>query len=189
MTNAPGAFHDRTQHLKATVTPAAEAANVAISVSSSLTLSNQQPLSNGVITFDVVGNTKSVNKGDASITATDSQAHLTVTKPVSVVVPSQIATPHPTPTQTVTGVNIVSDCTTSPTAIGVYPDHVVLITFYGIRIPITVWDQFQDPIGDIYDGAEIAEVENGTVNSINVTLSNTRAQRGHFPVPRFQHGG
>jgi len=162
--------HDRKQHLKAVVLPASAAANVTISVSGSLTKSNQQ-ISGGTITFDVVGNTKSTNRGDASITATH-PVGLVVTKTVSVVVPSAIATPHDTTGGGLIIDNRVLDTTTSP-GVAVPPGQVKLKTEYMHYLTIVVKDQFGDLLGDLYEGANVSETIGGVTVPINRTLSSS----------------
>lgn len=164
--------HDRTQHLKAVVFPQAEASNVTISVSTNLTLSNVSAPSNGVITFDVVGNTKSQNRGDASIAADHSSDFYFVQYTASVVVPSQIATPHDTNGGGVVVANRVLDATTSPFIGNLPPGDVLLATTYGRVLTITVWDQFGEPIGDIYQGAAVSEDDpSGGTHPLNQLLT------------------
>jgi hypothetical protein len=163
-----GGGHDRAQHLKAIVSPASRTSGVSIGASSKITKSNVNSAS-GVITFDVVGNAASSTAGDSSITAVYSSKTV-VTKPVSVVVPSKIATPHDTD-----GVyspsNRVLDGTTSPAAHGVASGNVLLVTLYCRYLNIVVKDQFNELIGDVYAGAEITETRNGQTLSANQFLS------------------
>jgi hypothetical protein len=73
--NTNNIHHDRKQPLRAVVEPAAEAANVTITVSSKLSSSDVNT-TNGVITFKVVGTMESDNPGDQTITAKSEQATL-----------------------------------------------------------------------------------------------------------------
>lgn len=167
-----GGGNDRTQALKATVTPAGKAASITISVSSGITLSGVQTNSEtGVITFNVVGKTESAEKGDASITAKGSSATL-VTQKVSVVVPSKVATPHDT-MGTFVAANRVLTATTSPPAQGAGPGEVELATIYARFLTITVKDQFNDLIGDIYAGAIVTETVGASNVSINQSLTSS----------------
>jgi len=149
--------HNRTQHLKAVVFPFADAANVTISVTSGITLSNVSPNSStGVITFDVVGKTESTAKGDQTIAA-DHTSGYSVTQSVTVVVPSKVGTPHDTQGGGMAIANRVLDATTSPAAVGLQPGQVALVTTYLRFVNVVVWDRFNEPIGTIYQGAEVFE--------------------------------
>lgn len=152
--------HDRTQHLKAVVFPQSAAANLSLTVSSGLTLSNKSLPSNGVVTFDVVGNTKSQSKGDAWIDAyvdTVSGDSYDTRPSVSVVVPGQVGTPHDTTGGGLVIANRVLDATTSPAILFLPPGQVELSTIYARFLTITVLDQFGDLIGSTYEGAEVSE--------------------------------
>lgn len=168
-TGYSGAVHDRTQHLKAVVTPSSQAANVTIQVSSGLTLSNQQT-SNGIITFDVVGNTKSTNKGDAWIKAQHSSGS-PVTKKVSVVIPHKVGLPHDTVGGGLVAKNMLADSSTSPAGLGLPPGYVYLITAYIRYLNVIVKDQFGENIGSLYQGAEVAEYVNFLWRPINQSLT------------------
>jgi hypothetical protein len=147
--------------LKAVVSPANQTTKVSIQVSSAITLSNVSR-GNGVITFDIVGNTKSNTRGDASITAKYNSTRPIKTQQVSVVVPAKIATPHDTTGNFVVA-NRALDSTTSPAIplntapLYLLSDEVYLVTEYSRYLTITVKDQFDDLIGDIYEGAVISE--------------------------------
>jgi len=169
-TTTSGTVHNRTQHLKATVNPANQVGNVTVGATSKISLSNVHSAS-GVITFDVVGATESSTSGDSSITAT-SQGMTLVTKPVSVVVPSKVATPHDTTGEYVKA-NRVTDATTSPSYNGLPSGKVALQTIYARFLTITVKDQFNALIGDIYEGAEITETLGASNVSINQTLTSS----------------
>lgn len=162
-----GGAISRKQSLKATVTPATAAANVTIDVSSKITLSNVQR-NGGTITFDVVGNSASTNAGDSVILAKLGAA-ISTSVPVSVVVPSKIATPHDT-TGTYQAVNRVLNASTSPAILGLAAGKVSLQTIYVRNLTITVKDQFNGLIGDIYAGAEVTETFGTTNFSINQPL-------------------
>jgi hypothetical protein len=171
--------HDRTQHLRAVVTPAAEAANITLTASASLTLTNAAR-TNNVITFDLVGNTKSMARGDAMIIATHSSGSMTK-YPVSVVIPSQVGTPHDLTGGGVVAANRVLDATTSPAAPGLPAGQVLLATIYVRFLNIIVWDQFGDTIGTLYQGALITE--GGT--SINQTLTMASTYADPTGIARF----
>lgn len=148
---------NRKQSLRAMVTPSAEAANITIGVSNKLQKSNVVAnASTGIITFDVVGITKSMAQGDATITANRSGTAI-ATASVSVVVPSQIATPHDTAGAGVVIENRALNQDTSPALINVPSNQFALVTIYMRFLTITVKDQFGALIGDIYPGAEISE--------------------------------
>jgi Bacterial Ig-like domain (group 2) len=159
--------HDRKQQLRAMVEPAAEAANITLSVSAKLQISDVSN-SSGTINFKVVGITKSASQGDATITATHN-AGTTSTHSVSVVVPSKVGTPHETFSGNVTGVNLVGSPTSIP-PIDSPPGRVELLTMFIRTLTILVLDQFDSPVGDLYAGANITEF-GGT--PINVTLSSS----------------
>lgn len=148
--------HNRTQHLQAIIKPDAEAANVTLTASSALSLSNVARTGN-TIKFDLVGVTRSTTRGDASIIATHTSG-VTVKQAVSVVVPAQVATPHDTNGGGLVSQNVALDATTSP-ALGdpIPPGTVALVTIYDRFLNITVKDQFGDLIGDLYQGASITE--------------------------------
>ena len=163
--------HDRKQRLRAVVQPSSEAANITILVSSKLQATIVSR-SGGVITFDVVGTTKSTTRGDSSITARNAQSGATVaTATVSVVVPAQVATPHDTIGGGIVVSNRVLDATTSPAIIRLPPNQVELSTIYVRFLTITVKDQFGDLIGDLYQGAEVSEADLGQLFSINQPLT------------------
>jgi hypothetical protein len=166
-----GGGHDRTQHLKATITPAAKIASFSISVSPKVTLSNVvKHTDTGIINFDVVGNSASSSSGDSWIRATGRS--VSVTKSVSVVVPSKVATPHDTSGSLVVG-NRVLNGNTSPAVHELPKGYVALTTIYVRFLTITVTDQFDNLIGDIYQGATITETIQGQIRSINQTLGST----------------
>ena len=91
----------------------------------------------------------------AAITAKRSGSTL-ATKPVSVVVPGKVATPHDTMGQFVEA-NRVLDATTSPAIHDLPPGQVALATIYMRFLVITVKDQFGDLIGDVYKDAVVTE--------------------------------
>jgi hypothetical protein len=148
--------NDRTQNLRAVVTPEEEADNVTLSASSNLSLSNVTRNGN-VITFDLVGTARSSNRGDQIITATHTSG-LTADHPVSVVVPGQIATPHDVTGGGVVLFNGVFDETTKPSVFNLQPGNVFLATLLARVLTITVLDQFGDTIGGLYQGAKITEL-------------------------------
>ncbi len=164
---------NRKQSLKAMVTPAAEAANITIGVSNKLQKSNviANP-STGIITFDVVGITQSMDPGDATITANRSGTAVK-TAPVSVVVPNNVSATHDTNGGGVVIANRVLDATTAPPIVCLPAGQVKLFTMYLRNLSITVCDQFGDLIGSLYQGAEISEFASCALQylSINQQLS------------------
>lgn len=147
--------HNRTQHLRAVVSPANEAVNFTITAGPKINLSNVVRTGN-LFTFDIVGTGESVTRGDTSLIATHTSGP-TFEHLVSVVVPKSIATPHPQPSGPVAGINRVLDATTSPGFVGLPPGQVALMTVYLQWLSIRVVDQFGDNIGDLYQGATITE--------------------------------
>lgn len=164
------AGHDRTQHLRAVVTPASEAANITLTASASMTMTNVAR-TNNIITFDLVGNTRSMTRGDAMITATHSNGSMTK-YPVSVVVPFQVGTPHDVTGGGLVAANRVLDATTSPAIIGLPAGQVQLGTIYVRFLNIIVWDQFGDTIGTLYAGAAVTEHGGIPINQ-NLTAAST----------------
>jgi hypothetical protein len=156
--------HDRKQQLRAVVTPGNQVGNVTISVSSKLSLSNVATSGN-IINFNVVGNTKSMNAGDSSITATISGGG-TSSASVSVVVPGSIGTPHDT-TGIVVRKNMVADDTTSPPSIGTPAGQVALVTLYARNLTITVLDQFGDSL-NTYASAKVEEYSDALGRWVNI---------------------
>jgi len=68
--------------------------------------------------------------------------------------------------------SIITDATTSPATIGLQPGQVALATIYVRFLTVTVHDQFDDSLGDIYVNAEVSEVAgDGNYHSINQPLS------------------
>jgi len=118
----------------------------------------------------VVGTTQSAAQSDVQITATDTAVGGQFSQPVSVIVPSQIATPHPQPSQTVTGVNVAINACKSPVAAGIGTND-SLYTDYSIHMTITVWDQFGTPVGDLYAGAAVLEPYQSIYIPINQSLT------------------
>jgi hypothetical protein len=168
-TTLGGVVHNRTQQVRVVVEPSSQAANVTVQVSNKLQLSNLNT-SGGVITFGVVGVTKSDDPGDASIQVKRSGNTLS-TAPVSIVVPAKVATPHDTQGGGVIIENRVLDASTSPAIIGLPSGQVQLSTIYVRILSITVRDQFDALIGDIYPGAEVSELSGGSYHSINQSLT------------------
>jgi hypothetical protein len=111
---------DKTQTIQAVVAPVSETPNIGItqtSVSGGGTLTfniTQTNDATGTITMTVVGTTQSANQGDVKIVATDSTGGPQFSQSVSVIVPSQIAIPHPQPSQTVPGINTKWDACSLP---------------------------------------------------------------------------
>jgi hypothetical protein len=99
--------------------------------------------------------------------------------PLTVIVPAQIATPYPQPSQTVTGTNLAISACTSPVVLGI-GTNVDLFTDYSIHMTITVWDQFMTSVGDLYAGAAISETSGGTVYPINQTLTSSSTYTDPF---------
>ncbi len=171
---------DRTQHLRAVVTPASEAANITLTAGASLTMTNVARVNN-IITFDLVGNTRSTTRGDATIIATQSNGSMTKF-PVSVVVPAAVATPHDVTGGGLVAANRVMDASTSPAIIGLPAGQVQLGTIYVRFLNILVHDQFGDTIGTLYAGAAITE--RGFAINQNLTAASTYSDPvGFFFVP------
>jgi hypothetical protein len=174
-----GGGNDRKQSLKATVSPTSVTANTNIQVSSKITLTNvQKNTSTGVITFDVVGNSASAagsscSGGDSFITAEFSNGTLFATlleKPAFVAVPSKVATPHDT-TGSLVIANRVLDASTSPAVPGLPANHVLLATIFVRFLTITVQDQCNNLIGDLYAGARVTETHETAMVDINQPLT------------------
>ena len=173
-TTLGGVVHNRTQHLRAVITPAAQAANVTITSNNKLTVT-QGSTSNGVISFDAVGRNQSGMHGDGTIKANYS-GMVIATAAVDVLVPHNVSATHDTVGGGLFPANRALDATTSPPIIGVPVGQVELSTIYLRFLTITVCDQFGGLIGDLYQGAELSE--NDTffgVISINqpLTVSST----------------
>ena len=159
-----------------------------------MTVSNQSaPDSHGVITFDVVGKTPSKQHGDRSLiphhsTAGNLPPSPNTGFPVTVSIPGAIAGPpnyqHDT-TGTLVVQNRALNITTSP-ALDIDKDHLELDTIYCRFLTITVLDQLGDPLGDLYQGAEVEENLFGTVVSINQYLTATGTYSD--PVGAFVRG-
>jgi hypothetical protein len=155
---------DRLQHLAVVVDPPSEASKVNISTSGGIdVVSGSTKVSGGVISFDIAGLTKSSSKGDSSIIAKHN-CGLSVTQTVTVVVPAKVATPHDTTGGGLVVQNIAADASTSPAILGVPPGQVDLITLYARFLTITVHDQFDDALGDLYAGAPVSEYANIRIN-------------------------
>ena len=171
-----GAAIDRTQHLSAKVSPPILASYVTIDAGSKVTLSNVSiDNTRGIVSFDVVGNTRSTDKGDSYIKAKYLGDDLPDTnKPVSVVVPSKIATPHDHTGTYVGATNMVLDGDSVPAIWGLNSNDVYLATAYCRNLTITVTDQFDALIGDVYLNAVITETDPGHPNQkINQSLTSS----------------
>jgi len=136
----------------------------------------------GIITFKIVGITKSDAQGDASIEA-KSGNNVLRTALVSVVIPAKIATPHDTAGGGVVIENRVTDATTSPAAFDIQPGQVILVTIYARFLTVTVQDQFSNPLDDIYVNAEVSELVGSSYRSINSPLSATGTFLDPFGFP------
>jgi hypothetical protein len=171
--------HDRTQIIQAIISPPWETPNIGITdhrASNGGTLTfkiTETDNVNGIITMTVVGTAQSANQGDVQIIATDTLIGSQSTLPVSVIVPSQIATPHQSGTFTEPGVNIFSSVCTSPASEGIPTGDVSLFTDYEVRLTVTVWDQFGTTVADLYAGASVSETNpaNGLIVPINQNLT------------------
>jgi hypothetical protein len=188
-TTLGGVAHDRTQHLRAVISPANEADSVAIVPSDFNRLQiTRVSTSNGVIAFDVVGKAKSGERGDVEIRASYSGSVISRTA-VTVVVPGQIATPHDTTGGGAVIENRALNQDTSPALTNVASDQFSLVTVYIRKLTITVKDQFGDAIGDIYQGAEISEREEGTVLVFKINQSLTASGTYTDPVGFMEPSG
>jgi len=176
-----GAAINRKQSLKATVNPANEVANITIEVTSKISISNVQTNSGkGYISFDVVGNSPSSNTscgGDSFIRAKRSGTVL-VEKPTFISVPSKTATPHDT-----VGIyeasNRVLHAGTSPSIFDLGEGNVALYTIYVRKLTITVKDQCNNLIGDLYAGASITE----TIGASNVPINQALTSSSTYSDP------
>jgi hypothetical protein len=158
----PGTTYKKTT-LQAIVTPSDEASNFLIAGSgvSILTQTN----SGATITFNAAGTAPSTTLGDAKVTALHSSG-ISFDQAVTVVIPKQIGTPHDTVGGGVVVSHSVLDATTSPACPSAGPGQVCLAVTAFRRLTLTVWDQFQQPVGDVYVGAPVTE----TATSINQAL-------------------
>ena len=181
-TTLSGQVHDRKQHLRLVVTPSSEAANVSIDVSSKLQKSNVSR-SGGIVTFDVVGTSKSTSHSDSTITAKH-MGNSVGTAAVEVIVPNNVSATHDTVGGGLVIQNRALNVTTSPALIDVPANQVALKTVYIRNLTITVCDQFGGLIGDLYQGAEISENSLLGVFSINqfLTASSTYTDPVGFSV-------
>src|SRR6266404_3652041 len=170
-TTLGGTLHDRTQHLRAVITPAAEASNVTISGNNKLTVT-QGTTSNGVINFDCVGKNQSGSHGDGTIKANHS-GMVIGTAAVDVLVPHNVSATHDTVGGGLIIANRALDATTSPGWVCLPPGQVRLMTIYVRFLTVTVCDQFGGLMGDLYQGAEVSELADcdGVYHSINQPLS------------------
>lgn len=183
--------HDRTQQLQAVVQPSTATSTVTLTASNQLKLSSIQTKGN-IITFSLVGVTKSNNRGDALITAT-ANGTTVGTLSVSVLVPGQVGTPHDTGTgETLVIKNFALNETTSPVAIGVPSGQVWLVTGYYYFLTITVLDQFGGKIGDLYSGSTVTETwigdgQNHNTNQ-NLTTNSTYTDPTGYGKPLYIWG-
>lgn len=170
-TTLGGVVHNRTQHLRAVITPANQASSVTITSNNKLTVT-QGSTSNGVISFDVVGKNKSTMHGDATIRANSAGAVI-ATAAVDVIVPNNVSSAHD---NVGAGVNIANgafDAMTSPAELCLPAGQVRLATMYERFLSVIVCEQFGALIGDLYQGAEVSEVApcDGQWHSINQPLT------------------
>ena len=172
------AGHDRRQSLRAVVTPASEAPNVTLSAGANLAMSDVVRSGN-TITFKLVGTARSAARGDTDWTATYSGG--TVDHPVTVVVPAKVGTPHDTVGGGLVSANRLLDATTSPAAPFVPAGQVLRATVHLRFTTITVIDQFNHRLGNIYVGATVTE---GGAN-INQPLSATGTDSDPVGVAAF----
>lgn len=165
--------HDRRQSLRAIVSPASQASNIAIGVSSKLQKSDvSADTSTGIVTFKVVGVSPSDNQGDSTLTINHSGTSV-ITAPVTVVVPYKIATPHDTTGGGVIVENRALNITTSPALPNIPANQFMLMTVYLRNLTISVLDKWNNPVGDLYQGAEITEGVSSTVIKINQFLTSS----------------
>ena len=153
---------DRRKTAKAVITPQSQAQNFTISnagtQNNAISIDSQSRQDN-VWTFRVAGeNATPVGTpgGDGVIAATHTSG-AQKTHNVVVVVPAKIATPHPTANGAVNGVNMRMDAESTPPEYGLPDGKVLLATAYFHWQTITVWDQFDQPIGSLYAGAPVTE--------------------------------
>jgi hypothetical protein len=170
-----GATQDRTQHLKAVVTPAAQATNITIEPSK-VTISNvSKNADTGVVTFDAVGVTPSDNQGDGSITAKIGST-VVGTQTVTVVIPGKL-------THDVGGSliiqNVAMNSTTTPPN-SLPATQFQLNTNYYRLFTVTVKDKWDVHVGDVYLGAEVTEIVG---NNPEVSINNPLTSSGTYPDP------
>ena len=147
--------HDRTQHLRAVVQPASEVGKVNLNFTSGIGVTNIAIVGNA-INFDLFGIVKSDSPGDQNVTATH-PAGLSVSQPISVVIPGKVAEPHDTNGGLLFVTNFLGSAASSPVIDGVPQGQVELVTIYVRFLKVKVVDQFDNPIGDLYQGAAILE--------------------------------
>ena len=153
---------DRRKTAKAVITPQSQAQNFTISnagtQNNAISIDSQSRQDN-VWTFRVAGENATpadTAGGDGVITARHSSG-AEKTHMCAVVVPAKIGTPHPTASGPVTGQNMALDATTSPAMWGLPADKVYLVTVYCHALTVTVWDQFDQPLGSLYANAPVTE--------------------------------
>lgn len=181
------AGNDRARNYDLTITPAAEANNVAVTHSQNLmVIQGATTVAGNVATIplQVVGAVASVAAGDGWIRAVHGLSQANVQRPFSVVIPAQIGTPHPQqPGIQATGTNQVLTAASVPPAQGLADGDVMLATVYTTPLTIIVWDQFQQLIGDIYVGATITEFNQLPMN-VALAADSTYVDTVGFPIPR-----
>jgi hypothetical protein len=185
-TGSDGVKRDRTQTIQAVVNPATETGNISISGvtvqgggQATVSVKNTNT-SAGTITITVSGTTRSANAGDFSVIAKHNPTGAQFAQQVSIVVPAQIATPHPQPSGVADpGVNRVLSVSTSPVCFGA-GSNVCLVTDYTTPLTITVWDQFGSTIGDLYAGATISETIGKDSSPINQALTSSSTYTDPF---------
>jgi Glucodextranase, domain B/PKD domain/Viral BACON domain/Carboxypeptidase regulatory-like domain len=166
------------------ITPTGSAANQAalsaqVTTSDKLSLVSSQPVNNTVL-ITVTGTSQSTNPGDATLTVTIPDGPV-FTLPFSVIVPYQIAEPHDTTGGGLLSYNLAANNTTSP-AYQVPSPMVVLESVYALNLTITVQDQFGLSIGDIYQGAPVAETSAQIPNQTGINQTITAAGSYTDPV-------
>lgn len=181
--NLDGTTQNRTQQLRAVVTPAAQASSITIAGNKVQVSSPSADATTGIITFGAVGIAPSVQQGDGSITA---KVGSTVIRshPVTVVVPSKL-------THNAGGSLVIQNkamnVTTTPPAIDVPSTQMQLNTIYYKPFTVTVKDKWDVHVGDVYAGAEVTEVV-GNIQEASINFPLTSSGTFTDPVGRTKFG-
>ena len=110
---------------------------------------------------------------------------------MSIVVPSKIATPHDMTGTYVGATNRVLDANTVPVIWGLNANDVILATTYCRNLTITVKDQYNALVGDVYPNAVITEDAGGGLGNlpINQVLTTSSTYADANRIFFFRPGG
>jgi hypothetical protein len=160
--------HNREKPGSATITPAAEAANVTVSPSSTkVTLSGfQTNTSTGVITFTITGVSASGDPGDVPVVARHATAGELDRETCSVIIPKSIKEPQPPFEGPVVPTRYLLNAGTSPVVWDLPAPRAVGVIVALHTLELTVIDQFTQLCGDVYAGADITENNNQKINQV-----------------------